>query len=162
MTNNYLSFSIYNDLYAIDINKVLEVLEKQELTRIPNAPAVIQGLLNFRGNIVPVYESRLKFNLPLRVDEEGYVIVIIELALEDRTCFVGAIVDKVHDVITLSDEEIKPVPPMSKEFNPEFIKGVAKLEDQFLMIFEVDKIYSSSEIENIKQITDQKPVKKKK
>lgn len=153
MTNNYLSFSIYNDLYAIDIKKVLEVLEKQDLTRIPNAPEVIQGLLNFRGNIVPVYESRIKFNLPPRDDEEGYVIIIIELALEDRTCYVGAIVDRVHDVIELSNEEIKPVPPMSKEFNPEFIKGVAKVDDRFLMLFDVDKIYSSSEIEDIKQIT---------
>lgn len=155
MLNTYLSFTIYNELYAIEIEKVLEVLEKQELTRVPNAPPVIMGVLNFRGHIVPVYESRTKFNLPPRQADSGYVIVIIQLRTETQLFYVGAIVDKVNEVITIDDEDIKPVPLMSKEFNPEFIKGIANVEDQFLMIFEVDKIFSSSEISNLKSIANE-------
>jgi purine-binding chemotaxis protein CheW len=154
MANTYLTFSILNDLYAIDIIRVLEVLEKQELTRVPDAPPVIQGLINFRGHIVPVYESRLKFNLQQRLPTDNYVTIILELWVDDHRYYVGAMVDKVNNVLEIEDVEIKQVPPMSKEFNPEFIKGIVKLEHQFLMIFDIDKIYSSSEIEKIRDINN--------
>jgi purine-binding chemotaxis protein CheW len=153
MTDTYLSFTICNDFYAVEIKKVIEVLEKTELTKVPNAPQVIQGIINFRGYIVPIYESRIKFNLPPREPDEPYYIVVVELFIDEVTYYVGAIVDKVYDVLDLDDSQISPVPPMSKEFNPEFIKGVAKLENHFLMLLDVDKIYSSSEKEDIKLIS---------
>jgi len=156
MINTYLTFTIFDDLYAIDIIRVLEVLERQDLTRVPNAPPVIQGIINFRGHIVPVYESRLKFNLPLRSPTDNYVTIVIELWVDDRRYYVGAMVDKVINVMEIDDADIKPVPPLSKEFNPEFIKGVVKTDQQFLMIFDIDKIYSSSEIEAISDINNNK------
>lgn len=156
MTSTYLSFTIHGELYAIQVEKVLEVLEKQEFTKIPNAPPVIQGILNFRGNAVPLYETRIKFNLPARPADENFVIVVIDLLVGNDSYHVGAIVDKVQDVITLEENEIKPVPPMSKEFNAEFLKGIAKRDNHFIMLIDVDKIFSSSEIKEIKHVSKNK------
>jgi purine-binding chemotaxis protein CheW len=150
MTSTYLSFTIYGDLYAIQVEKVLEVLEKQEFTKVPNSPPVIQGILNFRGNAVPLYETRTKFNLPARPADSTFVIVVIDMLVGNDSYQIGAIVDKVQDVITLDENEIKPVPPMSKEFNAEFLKGIVKHENHFIMLIDVDKIFSSSEIKEIK------------
>lgn len=153
MTSTYLSFTIFDELYAIPVEKVLEVLEKQEFTKVPNAPPVIKGILNFRGNAVPLYETRTKFNLPARSEDENLVIVIIDLRVENDSYHVGAIVDKVQDVITLEEKDIKPVPPMSKEFNAEFLKGIAKSDNNFILLIDVDKIFSSSEIKEIKNVS---------
>jgi len=155
MTSTYLSFTIYGELYAIQVEKVLEVLEKQEFTKVPNAPPVIKGILNFRGSAVPLYETRTKFNLPERTPDTGFVIVVIDLAVGNDTYHVGAIVDKVQDVISLKDDEIKPVPPMSKEFNAEFLKGIVKRNNHFIMLIDVDRIFSSSEIKEIKTVSKQ-------
>jgi purine-binding chemotaxis protein CheW len=153
MTSTYLSFTIYGELYAIQVEKVLEVLEKQEFTKVPNAPPVIQGILNFRGSAVPLYETRTKFNLPARPADTNFVIVVIDMMVGNDSYQIGAIVDKVQDVITLEENEIKPVPPMSKEFNAEFLKGIAKRDDNFILLIDVDKIFSSSEIKEIKHIS---------
>jgi purine-binding chemotaxis protein CheW len=153
MTSTYLSFTIYGELYAIQVEKVLEVLEKQEFTKVPNAPPVIQGIINFRGNAVPLYETRTKFNLPAREPVSNFVIIVIDLLVGNDNYQVGAIVDKVQNVITLDEDEIKPVPPMSKEFNAEFLKGIAKNNNQFILLIDVDKIFSSSEIKEIKHVS---------
>jgi purine-binding chemotaxis protein CheW len=150
MTNTYLSFIVCGEFYAVDVVNVLEVLEKQEFTKVPNAPEVIKGIINFRGEVVPVYDSRIKFNLPRRDENASFVIVVIDLSKENEIYRVGAIVDKVKDVININDNEIKAVPPMSKEFKAEFLKGIYKLNNQFILLLDIDKVFSSSEFVEIK------------
>jgi purine-binding chemotaxis protein CheW len=152
MTRTYLSFTIFGDIYAIPVEKVLEVLEKQEFTKVPKAPPVIKGILDFRGNAVPLYETRIKFNLPERESDANFVIIVTDLTTENETCQVGAIVDKVQNVLSISEEDIRPVPLMSKEFNAEFLNGIAKIDNQFVLLIDVDKIFSSSEIKAIRKI----------
>jgi len=154
MSNTYLSFTIFGELYAIPVERSLEVLEKQIFTRVPNAPPVIQGVLSFRGNIVPVYDTRVKFNLPEREKSSNFYIIILDLSSEKGSYQIGAVVDKVNDVVMLDEKDINTVPPMSKEFNAELITGITKKGEEFIMIIDVDKIFTSSEIESIKQATD--------
>jgi purine-binding chemotaxis protein CheW len=141
MTRTYLTFILYGELYAFQVDKVLEVLEKQELTKVPNAPEVIQGVINFRGNVVPVYETSLVLKFAKLDDDCDYSIIVIELIAENGSCHVGAIVDKVKGVISINDEDIKSVPPMNKEYNSEVINGIVKYKDDFIMILDVDKIF---------------------
>lgn len=150
MTSTYLAFTISGELYAVQVEKVLEVLEKQDYTKVPNAPPVIKGILNFRGNAIPLYETRTKFNLPVRGEDDNFVIMVIDLVVENESFHIGAIVDKVQDVISLDDNEIKAVPPMSKEFNAEFLNGIAYRDNQFILLINVDKIFTSIEIKEIK------------
>jgi purine-binding chemotaxis protein CheW len=161
MSTTYLSFIVCDELYAVNVIKVLEVLQKQHLTHVPNAPPQIKGIINFRGDIVPVFESRIKFDLPERSDENPYVIIVLDLSKGSDIFRIGAIVDKVKDVITIEDQEIKPVPVMSKEFNSDFLQGIFKLQNDFIMLLDVDKVFSGDELNAIhesgiteEQITD--------
>jgi purine-binding chemotaxis protein CheW len=148
MTRTYLTFFLYGELYAIRVEKVLEVLEKQELTEVPNAPEVIKGVLDFRGSVVPVYETGLVLKLAQISNDANYFIVIVELPTINGSCLVGAIVDKVKEVIAINDEEVKSVPPMNKEYYAEAISGIARIKDDFIMIMDIDKIFADKKIEN--------------
>lgn len=150
MNNTYLSFIVGEELYAVNVNKVLEVLDKQYITRVPNAPEYIKGIINFRGEIVPVFESRSKFNLPARSETLSHVVIVFDLSKDNDVFRLGAIVDKVKDVISIDDIDIKPVPVMSKEFNTEFLNGIFKQNEKFIMLLNVEKVFSGEELSAIK------------
>ncbi len=80
MTSTYLSFIVCDELFAVNVTNVIEVLQKQRITHVPNAPEHIKGIINFRGEVVPVFESRNKFNLPPRSDESSYVVIVFDLS----------------------------------------------------------------------------------
>ena len=147
--STYLSFVVHNELFAINVSKVLEVLQQQNLTHVPNAPEYIRGIINFRGEIVPVFETRTKFNLPQREDENSFVIIVVDLSTDTEIYRVGAIVDKVKDVINIDEAEIKPIPAMSKDFNTSFLHGIFKLQHDFIMLLNVEKLFSSEELLSI-------------
>jgi Chemotaxis signal transduction protein len=154
MINTFLSFIVCGELYAVNVTKVLEVLEKQNITRVPNAPNYIKGIINFRGDVVPVFESRKKFNLPDRSGEESFVIIVLDLSHEADVFRIGAIVDRVKDVISIDDQDIKPVPPMSKEFNTEFLDGIVKLGENFIMLLDVEKVFTGEELAAFKETNE--------
>jgi purine-binding chemotaxis protein CheW len=147
MKNTYLSFIIGDELYAVNVSKVLEVLEKQSISRVPNAPHYIKGIVNFRGDIVPVFETRDKFNLQTRKDGDTYVIIVLDLSQNAEAFRIGALVDRVKDVLEIDDSEIKAVPTMSKEFNSKFLQGIYKLNNNFILLLDVEKVFTTEEIE---------------
>jgi purine-binding chemotaxis protein CheW len=151
MTSTYLSFVVCDELFAVNVAKVLEVLQKQHITHVPNAPSYIRGIINFRGEVVPVFESRTKFSLPSRADEASYVVIVFDLSKDNEVFRIGTIVDKVKDVIIIDDEQIKPVPPMSKDFNTEFLQGIFKQQNDFIMLLNVEKVFTSDELIAIKE-----------
>ena len=151
MNNTYLSFTICSELFAVNVTKVLEVLQQQNVTKVPNAPNFIKGIINFRGEVVPVFESRSKFNLAERAADESFVIIVLDLSSDNEVYRIGAIVDKVQDVIAISNEEIKPVPAMSKDFNTAFLQGIYKQNERFIMLLDVEKVFTSSELISIKE-----------
>jgi purine-binding chemotaxis protein CheW len=146
MTNTYLSFIVCDELFAVNVTKVLEVLQKQHVTKVPNVPTFIKGIINFRGEVVPVFESRVKFNLPDRAEDSSYVVIVLDLAGTGEILRIGAVVDKVKDVINIDDNDIKPVPKMSNEFNSEFLQGIYKLNNEFVLLLDVEKVFSAAEI----------------
>jgi purine-binding chemotaxis protein CheW len=151
MNNTYLSFIVGEELFALNVSQVLEVLEKQHITKVPNAPAYIKGIINFRGEVVPVFESRTKFNLGDRLHEDDCVVIVLDLSTDNEMFRIGAIVDRVKDVITLDDSKLMPVPAMSKDFNTDFLRGIFRLNDEFLMLLNVEKVFSDTELNMIKE-----------
>ena len=150
MTNTYLSFIVCEELFAVNVTKVLEVLQKQHITKVPNAPDYIKGIINFRGEVVPVFESRAKFSLPDRDYEESHVVIVFDMSNSTDEFRIGAIVDKVKDVINIDSIEIKPVPHMSKDFNSNFLEGIYKTNDDFIMLLDVEKVFTGDEIDLLK------------
>lgn len=153
MSQVYLSFTIANELFAIKVLKVLEVLQKQKISPIPKAPNYIAGIINFRGEVVPVFNTRLKFGLKALEETDSFAVVVLDMMKDDETFRIGATVDKVMDVITLNDEDIKPVPPMSSSFSTEFLNGIVRRDEQFLLLINVDKVFTNTEIQDIAGIT---------
>jgi purine-binding chemotaxis protein CheW len=151
MTRTYLSFTVCDELFAVNVTKVLEVLQKQHITKVPNAPNYIRGILNFRGEVVPVFESRTKFNLPERQNEIAFVIIVLDLSKENEGYRIGAIVDKVRDVISIDDADIKPVPTMSKEFDSTFLTGIYKQKEDFILMLDVEKVFTGEELIALKE-----------
>ena len=153
MTQTYLSFVIGNELFAVNVIKVLEVLQMQHITHMPKAPEYIKGIINFRGEVLPVFESRTKFSLPDRDINAAYVIIVLDLKVAGEELCIGAIVDRVKDVINIDDKDLKPVPNMSKDFNSNFLQGIYKQGDDFIMMLDVEKVFTSDELVQLKERT---------
>lgn len=150
--NTFLSFRIGKETYAVSVNKALEVLEKQYITEVPNVPAYIEGVINFRGNIIPVIDTRVKFNLPRREMEDKYVVIVFDLLIDNRKMIIGAIADSVQDVIAIEEANILDVPELGFNYNAEFILGMLKNDSSFTMILDIDKVFSVDEVNLINQV----------
>jgi purine-binding chemotaxis protein CheW len=150
----YLSFIMDNEYFAVNVGKVLEVLQKKKITRVPNATDDIKGVINFRGEIIPVFETRSRFGLPERLEEEKFVIIVLEVVKENKKTLIGAITDRVKDVITIEDKDILEVPKMSSKLKEDFIHGIYKLKEDFIMLLDVDKMFSENEVATMTEIVD--------
>lgn len=144
--NVFLSFRLGKETFAVSVIKVLEVLQQQHITEIPDVPSYIKGVINFRGDILPIFDSRLKFNLKVDEDEEKNVIIVLDLTNDNQKMRIGAIADGVKDVLAFDETEIKPVPEMGLKYNAEYINGMIKSGDSFIMILNVDKVFTAEEV----------------
>jgi purine-binding chemotaxis protein CheW len=144
--NAFLSFRIGKETFAVSVKKALEVLEKQYITQVPNVPSYVEGVINFRGHIIPVIDTRLKFNLPKREENEKYVVIVFDLLIENKKMLIGAMADSVQDVIAFDESNILDVPEMGFNYNTEFILGMIKNETSFTMILDIDRVFSAEEV----------------
>lgn len=144
--NVFLSFRLGKETFAVSVIKVLEVLQQQHITEIPDVPSYIKGVINFRGDILPIFDARLKFNLKVDENEEKNVIIVLDLTSEDQKMRIGAIADGVKDVLAFDETEIKPVPEMGLKYNAEYISGMIKSGEGFIMILNVDKVFTADEV----------------
>jgi len=138
---SYLSFSLGVELFAVHVSHVVEVLHKQTITLVPKAPAHIQGIINFRGDILPVISTRSKLNKQNTESNVKWVIIILECKCEDEKKIFGAIVDQVYDVLEIGDDEIKISPAFGNTFQPELVAGVVKREERFVFILDIQKVF---------------------
>jgi purine-binding chemotaxis protein CheW len=149
--NTFLSFRIGKETFAVSVQKVLEVLEKQYITEVPNVPEYVEGVINFRGKIIPVIDTRIKFNLPKRTEGEKYVVIVFDIHVEEKKMLIGAMADSVHDVLALDESNILDVPEMGYNYNAEFLLGMLKNETSFTMILNIDKVFSKEDVNLLTQ-----------
>lgn len=152
MNYTYLSFNIGKEVYAINTEKVLEVLQHQNITVVPNSPEYLIGIVNFRGDGIPVIDARVQFNLTEKVAMNKAFIIVADLMFDSEAVRAGVVVDKVKNVITINNSEILEVPPMRSQFNIEFIEGIVSYGDDFLMILNMEKVFSHDQADHLKQI----------
>ena len=155
-TTQYLAFRLENEVFAFDISKVREVLEFESITKVPQTPDMMKGVINLRGAVVPVIDMRIKFGMNETEKTVNTVIIIIEIDLDGDSTMIGALVDSVQEVIDLDSEHIEPPPKIGTKLNTDYIRGMGKLENQFLIILDIEKIFSADELELVQQAGDQK------
>ncbi|MCH8928713.1 MAG: chemotaxis protein CheW [Candidatus Marinimicrobia bacterium] len=136
-----VGFQLDDEEYGIDILKVQEINRITEITKIPQSPDFVEGVINLRGNVIPIIDLRKRFNMPHKEYDKQTRIVVGEIG--DRT--VGFIVDAVSEIIRLPADKIEPAPNISADDKAEYILGVGKLDDKLLMLLDIDKILSGSE-----------------
>lgn len=147
-----LTFLLGQEYFAVHVTKVLEVLEKQHITKVPQTPAHILGIINFRGDILPVVDTRQKFNLSATQDDDKQFVIVYDLTTESHKLTVAATADAVKDVIEISPDDVKPVPEMGISYDSRFIAGVIKQNDDFIMLLDIDKVFALSDIEVIETL----------
>jgi purine-binding chemotaxis protein CheW len=154
-TNQYLAFKLDNEIFAFDISKVREVLEYTAVTKVPQTPDMMKGVINLRGSVVPVVDMRIKFGMGETEKTVNTVIIIIEIDLDGTSTMIGALVDSVKEVIDLDSEHIEPPPKIGTKLNTDFIRGMGKQDNQFLIILDIEKVFSSEELDFVQQASEQ-------
>ena len=145
----FLAFTLGEEEYGIDIQKVQELRGYDTVTRIANAPEHIKGVVNLRGIIVPIIDMRIKFNLGTPTYDQFTVVIILNMASR----VMGMVVDSVSDVITLSPEQVKPAPEMGSVLDTDYLIGLGTLDERMLILIDIDRLMSSSEMGLLEKLT---------
>ncbi|WKZ33817.1 MAG: chemotaxis protein CheW [Thermodesulfobacteriota bacterium] len=142
----YLTFRLEDEVFALDITQVREVLDFTTVTKVPRTPDFMRGVINLRGSVVPVVDMRLKFGMSRTEQTVNTCIIIVEISLDGEKLVIGALADSVQEVIEIEPGQIEPPPRIGTRLNTDFIKGMGKRDEQFIIILDIDRIFSSSEL----------------
>jgi purine-binding chemotaxis protein CheW len=145
MEQQIVVFELANEHYGLDIAAVEGIIKMQSITKMPQAPHYVQGITNLRGVVVPVIDLRKRFGLDAQEATKNTRIVVVYM----NKLKVGMIVDAVSQVLRIQDETIEPPPPMVTTVNSAFIKGIAKLEGQLVILLDLSKVLSLEEKESL-------------
>ena len=145
-TSQYLNFTLGKEVFALDISSVREVLELTSITKIPRTPDYMCGVINLRGHAVPVMDMRLKFGMPTTEATVDTCIIIVEVDFEGERVIMGGKVDSVREVFDLTEGHIEAAPRMGTSVNTDYIKGIGKQDESFVIILDIAKVFSAEEM----------------
>lgn len=145
-TRQYLTFKLDNEVFALDVATVREVLDFTTVTKIPRTPEFMRGVINLRGSVVPVVDLRLAFGMSATEKTVNTCIIVMEVRLEGETTIIGALADSVEEVIDLEPEQIESAPKLGTSIRTDFIQGMGKRENHFLMILDIDRVFSADQL----------------
>jgi len=149
----YLTFTLADEQYAVNVQYVWKVLEYTQITKVPNTSDFMLGVINLHGSVVPVMDLRKKFNLPEKEQTIDTSIIAIEIETDDGKLPVAVLADSVQEVIDLDEQHIEPAPKIGTRVNDDFIEGMGKKDDEFIIILDIEKVFS---IDEIRQTIDSK------
>ena len=145
-STQYLTFKLEDEVFALDISKVREVLDFTTITKVPRTPEFMRGVINLRGSVVPVVDLRLKFGMSKTEKTLNTCIIITEVMVDGETTILGTLADSVQEVMNLEPDHIEPAPKIGTKLNVDFIKGMGKQGEHFTIIIDINKIFSTEEL----------------
>ena len=149
--SQYLTFLSGTEVFGIGILHVKEIKEYASVTTIPMMPEYVKGVINLRGNVVPIIDLPVRFGREKSIISKRTCIIIVEIAFEDESMDIGILVDAVNEVIDIPADLIDPPPSFGSKIRIEFIEGIGKLENQFVILLNVNKTLSVSELSVIEE-----------
>lgn len=144
--SSYLTFKLGEEEFAAHVGKVLNILEMTKITEVPRSPSYMKGVINLRGAVLPVIDTRIKFGMSPTTYTGNTCIVVMDIELDSESVHVGALVDSVQAVIEIDDNQILPPPSIGHKYRSEFIDGVANINESFIMILNMDEVFSTDEL----------------
>lgn len=151
--HSFLTFRIGEEEFASNVANVLEILEMPSITKVPHSPDYMRGVINLRGRVLPVLDTRAKFGIPASKDDIDTSIIVIEINMGERATEIGALVNSVEEVIELRESDMEPAPNIGSKHKSDFIQGMVKREEKFTMVLDMNQVFSESEIETTKILT---------
>jgi len=149
----YLTFFIHGEGYAVAILRVREIIEYETVTRVPAVPVHVRGVINLRGNVLPVVDLAAKFGGEESAPSRTTCIVVVETKLDDEMVVAGLMADAVSEVIDLASDQIEPPPPFGTGVRVDFLTGMGKVDGRLVLILDIDRVLSPVELQQAVQTT---------
>jgi purine-binding chemotaxis protein CheW len=152
LAGKYLTFTLQNESYGIDVLKVREIIRQTEITSVPQMPDFVRGVINLRGKIIPVMDLRRRFDFNDAKDTEQTCIVVVQVRLPDgKTTQMGLIVDGVEEVINIAASDIEETPDFGAQISTDYILGMAKVRGVVKMLLNIDKVLTADVVRHLQQ-----------
>ncbi len=145
-SRQYLTFSLDDEIFAVDVAKVREILEFSTITKVPQTPGFMRGVINLRGSVVPVIDMRLKFGMAETERTVNTCIIVVEIASCEETIVLGMLADSVQEVFEMEPESIEPAPRIGMKLDTSFIMGMGKHDEQFIIILDIDQVFGNDDL----------------
>lgn len=153
LAGKYLTFELGGEVYGLEILKVQEIIGMMAVTRVPKTPEFVRGVINLRGQVIPVVDLRLKFGLESKEDTEKTCIIVVQVASAESEVTMGISVDEVSEVMDIEVEQIENTPSFGSNVDTDFILGMGKVAEKVVMMLDVDKVLSGAEITLVDQVS---------
>ncbi len=154
-TTQYFTFMLGEEDFALEIGRVREVVDYTAITKVPRMPKFLRGVINLRGNVVPVIDLRLKLGMSETEKTVDTCIVIVEIEIDGEAMQMGALADSVKAVIDLDPSQIDPAPKLGTQLKSDFIRGMGKQDDKFIIILDIDRVLTHEDFDVVKESSDE-------
>ena len=148
-TLQLLTFTLDDEIFAVEIGKVREVLEFKGATKVPRVPGFMRGVINLRGNVVPVIDLKMKFGMGATGQSVSTCVIITEVGVDGESVVLGALADAVQEVVDLEESQIEPAPRIGSRLDTAFIKAMGKHNDNFIILLDIDRIFLAEEVKKL-------------
>ena len=156
----YVTFYLEDELFGFEVTRTREILNLVPITKVPQSPKYLLGVINLRGQVVPVIDMRLKLGLPAGVETEETCIIVVEVQIDGEVIVVGALADAVREVQDIRADQVEPPPKLGTGLKTEFIAGMGKVEEQFMILLNIDCIFNSDELAFVQEAGNVDPSEK--
>jgi len=151
---SYLTFKLGKETFGSNVSKVLNILEMPQITEVPQTPDYMVGIMNLRGEVLPVIDSRIKFGMEPTIVTSNTCVLVLEIETDNHQIKIGALVDSVEEVLEIEEIEIKPAPSIGTKHDTEFIVGMVQKDESFIILLDMEKVFSTHNIIELDRITE--------
>jgi len=153
----YLTFALGKEQYGLEILKVREIIGYMEITAVPQTPHYVKGVINLRGQVIPVIDLRTKFGMETKEITEESCIIVVEIHQNDREFSTGVAVDRVVEVLDIAGEDIEDAPQFGSNVNTDFVLGMGKVGDSVKILLDIGKVITSEDISSFAGVDNSQP-----
>ena len=151
----FVTFVLGSELFGVEVNRTREILSLIPVTTVPQTPDYMLGVINLRGQVVPVIDMRLKLGMSKTEETQNTCIIVLEVQVDEETLVVGAQADAVREVLEVNLDQIEPPPRLGTKLKTEFIRGMGKIDEQFMILLDIDRVFSSNELILVQDLVEQ-------
>lgn len=155
----YVTFRLEDELFGVEVARTREILNLTSVTKVPQSPDYLLGVINLRGQVVPVIDMRLKLGTSVSETTQDTCVIVIEVDISGETVVVGALCDAVCEVLDIREDQIELPPRLGSGLKTEFIKGMGKIEETFLVLLDIDRVFNHDSL--LQTEGDSSPTRKK-